>query len=99
VFATVIAYRGPNSPTIAPATTPSVVEQRSTHMNQNLTGSPHTSAPPDAMRLALMDFDAGAKAFCSARRHNQHGNVVASCSFHPGHENDHRDVHSGATWR
>lgn len=27
------------------------------------------------------------------------GYVIATCSFHTGHVNDHRDVHTGATWR
>lgn len=35
---------------------------------------------------------------CSSYRRDGSGNVAHSCSFHPGHENDHRDVHTGATW-
>lgn len=36
---------------------------------------------------------------CPARRRNKWGWVAASCSFHRWHENDHRDVHTGATWK
>ena len=32
---------------------------------------------------------------CSANRRDKWGRRVAECSFHPGHENDHRDVHAG----
>lgn len=38
------------------------------------------------------------KVFCSSYRSNGRGYIVHGCSFHAGHENDHRDVHSGATW-
>lgn len=35
---------------------------------------------------------------CGATRRDNRGHVVAECSFHPGHENDHRDVHAAHTW-
>lgn len=35
---------------------------------------------------------------CSASRRDKWGRGVAQCSFEPGHENDHRDVHAGRTW-
>ena len=41
-----------------------------------------------------------AKVFCQANvRSPRTGYVVASCSMHVGHTNDHRDVHSGTTWK
>ncbi|KAE8763205.1 hypothetical protein [Georgenia thermotolerans] len=36
---------------------------------------------------------------CSANRRDKWGRRVAECSFQPGHENDHRDVHVGRTWK
>jgi hypothetical protein len=36
---------------------------------------------------------------CSASRRDKWGRGVAECSFRPGHENDHRDVHAGRTWK
>ena len=40
------------------------------------------------------------KVFCSSqRRHPSTFYVISECSFHPGHEGDHRDVHNGHTWK
>jgi hypothetical protein len=36
---------------------------------------------------------------CSASRRDKWGRGVAQCSFQPGHEHDHRDVHAGRTWK
>lgn len=52
---------------------------------------------PAPMRAALQR-PTQPKVFCSSTRRNKWGHRVASCSFVPGHENDHRDVHTGATW-
>lgn len=39
------------------------------------------------------------KVFCQSKiRSPRTGYVIASCSFHVGHENAHRDVHEGRTW-
>lgn len=38
------------------------------------------------------------KVFCSSNRRNKWGRIAHSCSVHPGHENDHRDMHTGASW-
>lgn len=57
-----------------------------------------TSDIPPVM-LILLHGSASPKEFCSSTRRNKHGRVVAECSFHPGHENDHRDAHEGATWK
>lgn len=49
-----------------------------------------------SLMLARDDFEHRPR--CGATRRDNRGYVVATCSFHPGHENDHRDVHAGRTW-
>lgn len=48
---------------------------------------------------ALLGRPEEQKVFCKAYLVAKHtGYRVASCSIHQGHENLHRDVHSGMTW-
>lgn len=56
----------------------------------------------DLIRWAMsaqLDRPTEPKVFCKAHLiARRTGYTTSSCSFHIGHENDHRDVHTGATW-
>jgi hypothetical protein len=52
-----------------------------------------------ALDLSLRLAPAAPRQWCGATRRGRWGWIVATCSFHPGHVNDHRDIHTGRTWK
>jgi hypothetical protein len=53
----------------------------------------------DLFRSLIHERPSEPRQACSANRRDKWGRRVAECSFQPGHENDHRDVHTGRTWK
>jgi hypothetical protein len=57
-----------------------------------------TTFPPTAMSLQLHPHPHDFKVHCADSRTNKHGQTVANCTLHLGHDHEHIDTHEGKRW-